>query len=87
MAVQEDHDFARGLLFGPRGENAGRTNRPDAFDLAQSIRSGLDDVDYRQAYGAIKEDGPGHGSRPCTLALTTDTAVNGCELLQPEIDE
>src|SRR5690348_8419220 len=45
MAVQEDHDFAHGLLFGPGGENAGRTNRPDAFDLAQPIRRGLDDVE------------------------------------------
>jgi hypothetical protein len=34
MAVQEDHDFAHGLLFGPGGENAARANRPNAFDLA-----------------------------------------------------
>src|SRR6516162_1037088 len=46
VAVQEDHDFAHSLLFGPGGENAGRTNRPDAIDLAQSIRTGLDDVEY-----------------------------------------
>ena len=45
MAVQEDHDFAHGLLFGPGGENAGRTHRPDAVDLTQSIRGGLDDVE------------------------------------------
>jgi len=45
MAVQEDHDFAHGLLFGPGGENAGRPNRPDAIDLTQSIRSALDDVE------------------------------------------
>jgi len=43
--VQEDHDFAHGLLFGPGDENACRTNRPDAFDLAQAIRRGLDDVE------------------------------------------
>jgi hypothetical protein len=29
VAVQEDHDFADGLLFGPRGENAGRTIHTD----------------------------------------------------------
>jgi hypothetical protein len=45
VAVQEDHDFAHGLLFGPSGENAGRANRPDAFDLAQPIRAALDDVE------------------------------------------
>jgi|SRR5215471_7258534 len=45
VAVQENHDFAHGLLFGPGGENAGGPNRPDAFDLAQPIRSGLDDVE------------------------------------------
>src|SRR6516162_3199316 len=44
MAVQEDHDFPHGLLFGPGSENAGRTNRPDAVDLAQPIRASLDDV-------------------------------------------
>src|SRR5215472_16700542 len=43
--MQEDHDFAHGLLFGPGGENAGRTNRPDAIDFAQPIRAGLDDVE------------------------------------------
>jgi hypothetical protein len=43
--VQEDHDFPHGLLFGPGGENARRTNRPDAVDLAQPIRAGLDDVE------------------------------------------
>jgi hypothetical protein len=45
MAVQEDHDFAHGLLFGPGGKNAGRANRPNAIDLAQPIRNGLDDVE------------------------------------------
>jgi hypothetical protein len=43
--VQKDHDFAHGLLFGPGGEDAGRTDRPDAIDLAQPIRGGLDDVE------------------------------------------
>jgi hypothetical protein len=45
MAVEEDHDFAHGLLFGPCGENAGRTNRPDAVDLTQPIGASLDDVE------------------------------------------
>jgi hypothetical protein len=40
--VEEDHDFANGLLFGPGGENAGRTNRPNAIDLAQPIRRALE---------------------------------------------
>jgi hypothetical protein len=54
VAVQEDHDFAHSLLFGPRGKNAGRTNRPDAIDLAQSIRGGLDDVENLLAERAHK---------------------------------
>src|SRR6516162_3536275 len=54
VAVQEDHDFAHGLLFRPSGENAGRTNRPDAIDLAQSIRGGLDDVENLLAEGAYQ---------------------------------
>src|SRR6516162_1731457 len=45
MAVQEDHDFAHGLLFGPGGEKAGRTKGADAIDLTQPIRTGLDDVE------------------------------------------
>jgi len=42
VTVQEDHDFAHDLLFGPGGENAGRTKGPDAIDIAQPIRGGLD---------------------------------------------
>jgi hypothetical protein len=45
VAVQEDHDLAHGLLFGPGGEDVACTNRPDAVDLAQPIRPGLDDVE------------------------------------------
>src|SRR5215831_579507 len=52
VAVQKDHDFPHGLLFGPGGENAGRANRPDAVDLAQPIRSGLDDFEHLLAKGA-----------------------------------
>src|SRR5262249_58140979 len=53
-AVQKDHDFPHGLLFGPGGENAGGTNRPDAIDLAQPIRAGLDDVENLLAEYADK---------------------------------
>jgi hypothetical protein len=45
MAVQEDHDFANRLLFGPGGENAGGSNRPDALNLAQPVRRRFDDVE------------------------------------------
>jgi hypothetical protein len=34
VAVQEDHDLPHRLLFGPGGQNAGGTNRPNAIDLA-----------------------------------------------------
>ena len=34
VAVQEDHDLPHRLLFGPGGQNAGGTDRPDAIDLA-----------------------------------------------------
>jgi hypothetical protein len=43
-AVQEDHDFPHRLLLGPGGKNSGSANRPDAIDLAQSVRRRLDDV-------------------------------------------
>ena len=52
VAVQKDHDFPNGLLFGPGGENAGRANRPDTVDLAQPIRSGLYDFEHLLAKGA-----------------------------------
>src|SRR5262249_57367463 len=52
MAVQKDHDFTHDLLFGPSRENASRANRPDAVNLAQPIRSGLDDFEHLLAKGA-----------------------------------
>jgi hypothetical protein len=52
MAVQEDHDFPYRLLLGPGGKDAGSANRPDAIDLAQSVRGRLDDVEYLLAEGA-----------------------------------
>jgi hypothetical protein len=52
MAVQENHDFPNRLLFGPGGENAGSANRPDAVDLAQSIRRSLNNVEHFLAEGA-----------------------------------
>jgi hypothetical protein len=52
VAVQKDHDFPHGLLFGPGRENAGRANRSDAVDLAQPIRCGLDDFEHFLAKGA-----------------------------------
>jgi hypothetical protein len=36
MAVQEDHDFAHGLLFAPGGENAGRTAPMPSTSRSQS---------------------------------------------------
>ena len=45
MAVQEDHDFAHGLLLGPGGKDAGSANRPDADDLAQPVWRRLDNVE------------------------------------------
>jgi hypothetical protein len=52
--VQEDHDFPHRLPLGPRGENAGSANRPDAINLAQSVRRRLDDVEHLLAEGAQK---------------------------------
>jgi hypothetical protein len=52
MAVQENHDFPYRLLFDPGCENAGGTNRPDAVNLAQPVRRGLDDVEHLLAEGS-----------------------------------
>jgi hypothetical protein len=43
--LQEDHDFAHGLLLGPGGKDAGSANRPDADDLAQPVWRRLDNVE------------------------------------------
>jgi hypothetical protein len=45
MAVQKDHDLPHCLLFGPGGQNAGCTHRPDAIDFAQPVWRGLDDIE------------------------------------------
>src|SRR5262249_35313476 len=52
LAVQKDHDFPLGLLFGPSGENAGRASRPDTVDLAQPIWCGFYDFELLLAKGA-----------------------------------
>src|SRR5262245_57902526 len=52
VAVQKDHDFTHGLLFGPSRENASRANRPDAVNLAQPIWCGLDNFEHFLAKGA-----------------------------------
>jgi hypothetical protein len=52
VAVQKDHDFSHGLLFGPSRENASRANRPDAVDLAQPVGCGLDNFEHFLAKGA-----------------------------------
>src|SRR5262249_3370778 len=52
VAVQKDHDFTHGLLFGPGRENASRANRPDTVDLAQPTWFGLDDFEHLLAKGA-----------------------------------
>jgi hypothetical protein len=54
VAVQEDHDFPHRFLFSPGGENAGGTDRPDAIDLAQPVRCGLDDIEDFLAEGAYE---------------------------------
>jgi hypothetical protein len=61
MAVQEDHDFANRLLFGPGGEDAGGSNRTDAFDFAQPVRRSLDDVEHflpESAHQPLRIGGP-----------------------------
>ena len=73
VAVQEDHDFPHGLLFGPGGKNAGRTNRSDAVDLAQPVRCGLDDVEHlvaeraHQLLGVDRPDAADHAGREVLL--------------------
>ena len=73
VAVQEDHDFPHRLLLGPGGENAGGANRPDAVDLAQSVRRRLDDVEHLLAEGAhelLRVNGanaPDHAGREVLL--------------------
>jgi hypothetical protein len=52
VAVQKDHDFPHRLLFSPGREDAGSANRPDAIDLAQPIRCGLDDFEHVLTKGA-----------------------------------
>src|SRR6266550_7254395 len=64
VAVQKDHDFPHSLLFGPGCENAGPANRPDAIDLAQSIRCGLDDFEHFLAKGADEFLGVDRSQRP-----------------------
>src|SRR5271169_2472783 len=73
VAVQEDHYFPYGLLFGPGGENPGGTDRPDAIDLAQPIRLCLDDVEHLLAEGAHellgvdRSHAPDHAGREVLL--------------------
>ena len=73
VAVQEHHDFPHRLLLGPGGENAGSANRPDAVDLAQSVRRRLDHVEYLLAEGAQellgvgRADAPDHAGREVLL--------------------
>ena len=73
VAVQEDHDFPHRLLLGPGGENAGSANRPDAVDLAQSVRRRLDDVEHLLAEGAHellgvnRANAPDHAGREVLL--------------------
>jgi hypothetical protein len=52
MAVQEDHDLPHRLLFGPGGQNAGRTDWPDAIDFAKPVRCGFNDIEDFLAEGA-----------------------------------
>ena len=64
VAVQEHHDFPHRLLFGPGRENAGSANRPDAVDLAQPVRGGLDDVEHLLAKGAHELLGVNRANTP-----------------------
>jgi hypothetical protein len=64
MAVQERHDFPDRFLFGPRGQNAGRANRPNAVDFAQPIRARLDDVKYLLAEGSHQLLGVNRANAP-----------------------
>ncbi len=45
MALQEDHDFANGLLLAPAGRDAIETRLSDAIDLEQALGRTLDDVE------------------------------------------
>ena len=73
MAVQEQHDFPDGLLFGPGGQNAGGANRPDAVDLAQPVRRCFDDVEHlvaegaNQLLGVNRANAPDHAGRQVFL--------------------
>src|SRR5215470_16682045 len=69
VAVQKDHDFPHGLLFGPSRENASRANRPDTVDLAQPIRCGLYDFEHiltkgaNEFFGVDRSHAPDHAGR------------------------
>ena len=57
MGVQEHHDLADDLLVGPAGGDLPGPLLTDAADLAQALRSLLDDVEYRRAEGADQPAG------------------------------
>ena len=65
-----------GLLFGPGGKNAGGTNRPDAGDLAQPVRCGLDNIEDLVAKGPYHACGnrsgmASHGKRRGSVSSKT----------------
>src|ERR1700738_4855851 len=64
MAVQEHHDFPHRLLLGPGRGDATSSYRPDAVDLAQSVRRRLNNVEHFLAERAQEFLGVGRANAP-----------------------
>ena len=79
MAVQEDHDLADDLLFGPGIGDALGANLANPSHLAQPVRLGLDDIEYLLAeridhlFGVDRPDAADHPGAEVFL-----DAVNRC---------
>ena len=59
VRVQEDHDLAHGLLFGPARHDLRGSPRADAGDLGEALGMGFDDVEGR--FAERSDDALGHG--------------------------
>jgi hypothetical protein len=91
VSVQEQHDLADHLLLRPTGDDAGRAHGPDAGDLAQPGRLGLDQVEHRGAEGADqlagvnRADAADHAGAEILLDALGGGGLGGPEEACPEL--